>query len=131
MEDTLEKEIIDTGQAPTALGPYSQAIKAGDLLFISGQLGIDPNSGTLIESDIGNETRLVLENIKAILEASGSSLDKVVKTTVFVSDMNNFEKMNEIYGQYFAKSPPARATVEVGKLPKHARVEIEAIAVCE
>jgi len=131
VEGTMGKEVINTKKAPAAIGPYSQAIKAGGLLFISGQLGIDPTSGKMIANDIRDETRLVLENIKAILKVSGSSLDKVVKTTVFVSDMNNFVKMNEIYGQYFNERPPARATVEVSRLPKDAKVEIDAIAICE
>jgi len=127
----MEKEIIATKNAPAALGPHSQAVKAGGFVFTSGQLPLDPSSGKMVGDGIENETRQTLENLKAILEASGSSLNEVVKTTVFITDMDDFAKMNAIYGQYFAESFPARATVEVSGLAKNAKVEIQAIAMCE
>jgi len=125
----VEKEIIFTKSAPAAIGPYSQAVKAGGLVFVSGQIGMDPSSGKMVESGIKGETKQVLENLKAILEAAGSSLGEVVKTTVFIVDMNDFAEMNAIYSQYFTKDLPARATVEVSTLAKGAKVEIEAIAI--
>ena len=124
----VEKEIIATKNAPVAIGPYSLAVKAGGLLFVSGQLGIDPSSNKIVEGEIEAETRQALENLKVILQAAGSSLNEVVKTTVFITDMNDFAKMNGIYSQYFTQNYPARSTVEV-QLAKGAKVEIEAIAI--
>jgi len=129
-EDKLvEKEIIVTENAPAAIGPYSQAVKSGSLVFASGQLPMDPSSGKMLESDIESETKQALENLKAVLVAAGSSLDKVVKTTVFITDMSNFAKMNAVYSHYFGEGSPARSTIQVGALPKGAKVEIEAIAI--
>ena len=122
-----EKEIIVTKNAPAAFGPYSQAVKTGNLIIASGQMGMD-TSGKMVETGIEDETKQALENLKAILEAAGSSLSEVIKTTVFITDMNNFAKMNGIYSQYFTESFPARSTVGVSTLAKGAKVEIEAIA---
>lgn len=122
------KEVISTAHGPKAIGPYSQAIRANGLIFISGQVAFDPATGNLVEGDIAAQTDRVMKNLKAIVEAAGSTLDKVVKTTVFLKDMNEFTKMNEVYGKYFAAAPPARATVEVARLPRDVRVEIELIA---
>jgi 2-iminobutanoate/2-iminopropanoate deaminase len=124
----MKREVIATENAPGAVGPYSQAIHAGDLVFTAGQLGFDPATGKLVEGGIREQTRQVLKNIAAVLEAAGSSLDKVVKTTVFIEDMGDFGAMNEVYGEFFASEPPARSTVEAG-LALGALVEIDAIAV--
>ena len=124
----MEKEIIVTRGAPPVFGPFSQAVKTEGYVFTSGQLGIDPSSGRLTEGGIVSETKQTFENLKAILEASGSSLEKVIKTTVFITDMNDFEKMNEVYGHYFKANYPARSTVQVSALAKNAKVEIDAIA---
>lgn len=121
------KEIIRTDNAPRAIGPYSQAIKAGSFIFTAGQIGIDPKTGSVVEGGIEAETEQVLRNIQAILEAAGSSLDRVVKTTVYLADMGEFAQMNQVYERFFKENPPARSTVEA-KLPKGVRVEIEAIA---
>jgi 2-iminobutanoate/2-iminopropanoate deaminase len=123
------KEIITTKNAPVAVGPYSQAVRVGEMVFTSGQLGINPLNNQLVEG-IENQTRQALKNIENILEATNSLLDNAIKVTVFLRDMNNFSKMNEIYGEYFTKNPPARSCVEVSKLPKDADIEIEAIATC-
>ncbi|MDD5010960.1 MAG: RidA family protein [Phycisphaerae bacterium] len=120
---------INTQNAPAAIGPYSQAIEAGELIFVAGQLGLDPKSGKLVEGGIEAETKQALENIKAVLLAAASSLAKVVKTEVYLADMNDFSKMNEIYTGYFTEPYPARATVAVKTLPKNGRVEISVIAV--
>jgi 2-iminobutanoate/2-iminopropanoate deaminase len=120
---------INTQNAPAAIGPYSQAIEAGDLIFVSGQLGLDPRSGKLVEGGIEAETKQALENVKAVLLAAASSLAKVVKTDVYLADMNDFAKMNEIYAGYFVEPYPARATVAVKTLPKNGHVEISVIAV--
>jgi 2-iminobutanoate/2-iminopropanoate deaminase len=125
-----EKEIITTINAPTPVGPYSQAVKVGDLLFTSGQIGLEPYTGTIIHDSIENETRQVLENIKTILKEAGSSLDKVIKTTIYITSMDNFSRVNTIYGQYFTEKPPARSCIEVSSLPKGASIEIETIALC-
>ncbi len=125
-----KREIVSTRNAPSAIGPYSQAVRGGGMLFLSGQLGIDPASDKLVKG-IGEQTKQALENIKAILEAAGSSLDKVVKTTVLLKDMDNFNTMNKIYANYFPKDFPARCCVEVRKLPHKAEIEIEAIALCK
>ena len=122
------RKTVHTASAPPAIGPYSQAVVAGDLLvFTAGQIGIVPSTGQVVSADIQGQTRQVLENLKAVLQEAGSSLDRVLKTTVFLKDMNDFAAMNEVYGQYFKESPPARSTVEVARLPKDVRVEIEAI----
>ncbi|MBU2574788.1 MAG: RidA family protein [Elusimicrobia bacterium] len=122
------KTIISTPGAPAAIGPYSQAVEAGGFIFISGQLPIDPASGALAETDIAKQTGAVIKNIEAILKSQGLSLENVVKTTVFMADLSQFARMNEVYGSFFSKNPPARATIEVKALPKAALVEIEAVA---
>ncbi|MCB2359828.1 RidA family protein [Clostridium estertheticum] len=125
----MEKNIINTNNAPAALGPYSQAVKVGNILYTSGQLAINPATGEFINDDIKKATAQSLDNVKAILEESGSSLDKVVKTLVFLKDMDDFAQMNEIYSKYFTTNPPARSCIQAGKLPKDALVEIEVIAI--
>lgn len=125
----MKREVIATKKAPGAVGPYSQAIRVGDLVFTAGQLAIDPATGKLVEGGIEKQTRQVLRNIAAVLEAAGSSLGKVVKTTVFLKDMSDFKAMNGVYAEFFAKEPPARSTVEVAFLPLGAPVEIDAIAI--
>jgi 2-iminobutanoate/2-iminopropanoate deaminase len=124
----LERRAVQTGEAPAAIGPYSQAIVAGDLVFVSGQIPIDPSRGGMIESDAAGQAELVMRNIGAILEAAGSSLERVVKTTVYLADLGDFEAVNRVYGTFFRGAPPARATVQVSALPKGARVEIDAVA---
>ena len=119
---------VSTPDAPKAIGPYSQAIVAGGLVFCSGQIPLDPATGAMIEGDIRAQTQRVLENLKAVLEAAGSGLERVVRTTIFVMDMGDFNAVNEVYGGYFTSTPPARATVQVAGLPRGARVEIDAIA---
>lgn len=121
------KEIISTDRGPKAIGPYSQAIRANGFIFISGQVAFDPATSQLIEGDISQQTARVLENLKAIVEAAGSSLDHAVKTSVFLKDMGEFAAMNEVYSRYFSKNPPARSTVEVARLPRDVRVEIDLI----
>jgi 2-iminobutanoate/2-iminopropanoate deaminase len=122
------KDIIQTDSAPKAIGPYSQAISAGGFLFLSGQIPIDPQSGQFVSGGIAEQTEQVLKNLSAVLEAAGSGLDRVVKATVFLADMDEFAAMNGVYGKYFSSNPPARATVEVARLPRDARVEIDVIA---
>jgi 2-iminobutanoate/2-iminopropanoate deaminase len=125
------KTAVSTAKAPAAIGPYSQAVRLGDLLYTSGQVALDPASGQIVAGGIEAQTTRVLENLKAVLEAAGAGLDQVFKTTVFLKDMNDFAAMNAIYGQYLAPEgvvPPARSTVEVARLPKDALVEIEVIA---
>jgi 2-iminobutanoate/2-iminopropanoate deaminase len=122
------REIISTDRGPKALGPYSQAIKANGFIFVSGQGAVDPATGKLVEGDTARQTERTLENLKAILEAAGSSLHKAVKATVFLKDMNDFAAMNEVYARFFPQGPPARSTVEVARLPLDIRVEIEMIA---
>ena len=126
----MKKEIISTDQAPGAIGPYSQAVKIGEMVFVSGQIPLDPLSGNLIEGDIKAQTRQVLKNVSAVLSAAGTSLDRVVKTTVFITNMNDFSLMNEVYAEFFTSMPPARACVEVSRLPKDVLVEVEAVAIC-
>jgi 2-iminobutanoate/2-iminopropanoate deaminase len=121
------KEIIATDRGPKAIGPYSQAIRANGFVFLSGQIPFDPATGELVTGDVTAQTTRVLDNVKAIAEAAGSSLDRAVKATVFLKDMNDFAAMNEVYGKYFAHNPPARSTVEVARLPRDVRVEIELI----
>lgn len=125
------KKIISTDHAPKAIGPYSQAIVHNGLAFLSGQIPLDPATNTMVEGDIVVQTERVLENLKGLLAACGSSLDRVVKTTVFVKDMGEFAKMNEVYGRYFSENPPARSTVEAARLPRDVRVEIDCIAIVE
>ena len=122
------KTIISTPKAPAAIGPYSQAIRSGAFLFISGQIPIDPESGEMIQGDAGEQAERVLKNLQAILEAAGMGLEDVVKTTLYLKNLGNFEKVNSIYKRYFPNNPPARSTVEVSRLPKDAEIEIEAIA---
>ena len=124
-----EKTLIESPDAPKAIGPYSQAIIHNGMAFLSGQIALDPGTGQVVEGDIAAQTARVLENLKAVLEASGSGLDKVVKTTVFIKDMGEFSKMNEVYGKYFSENPPARSTIEAARLPRDVRVEIDAIAI--
>ena len=123
-----QKEVIQTKNAPQAIGPYSQAIKAGGFVFCSGQVALDPVSGQVAAADIEGQTRRVMENAKAVLEAAGTNFENVVKTTIFLKSMNDFPKVNEIYGSYFKGTPPARSTVEVARLPKDVLVEVECIA---
>lgn len=125
----MSKKQIATPQAPSALGPYSQGISTGNLVFISGQLPIDPATGSLIEGSISEQTALIMKNIQAIAEEAGSSLDRIVKTTIFLTDLGNFKEVNEAYGVFFKDAPPARATIQVAALPLGASVEIEAIAI--
>lgn len=125
------KQIIKTEHAPGAIGPYSQAVVAGEFIFLSGQIPTDPQTGTFVPGGIAEQTEQVLKNLAAVLEAAGASLASVVKTTVFLADMNDFAAMNEVYGRFFTENPPARATVEAARLPRDARVEIEAIALAE
>ena len=124
----MSKKAIQTNKAPKAIGPYSQAIRTDFGVFTAGQVGIDPATGELVSSSVEEQTRQVLKNLQNVLEASGSSLNNVVKTTVFLRDMNDFSKMNAIYAEFFGEVPPARSTVAVAALPKGALVEIEAIA---
>jgi 2-iminobutanoate/2-iminopropanoate deaminase len=127
----MEKQIISTTNAPAAIGPYSQAIKVGNLLYTSGQLAINAATGEFVNDDIKRATAQSLDNVKAILAEAGTTLDKVVKTLVFLKDMNDFADMNEVYTQYFSTNPPARSCVQAGKLPKDALVEIEVIAIVD
>jgi len=122
------KDVISTDRGPKAIGPYSQAIRANGFLFVSGQIPLDPRTQQVVEGDVGGQTERVLENLKGIVEAAGSSLDRVVKTTVYLKDLADFAAMNEVYGRYFSSQPPARATVEVARLPRDVRVEIELMA---
>ena len=121
-------ETIATERAPKAIGPYSQAVKTERMIFVSGQIPIDPKTGEFVSAEIKEQTEQVLKNLSAILTAAGSSLENVVKTTVFLADMNDFAAMNEVYGKYFSNHKPARATVQAARLPRDARVEIECIA---
>ena len=125
------KEIVATERAPRAIGPYSQAVRTGNFLFASGQIPIDPATGEFVAGGITEQTEQVMKNVSAILEAAGAGLQQVVKTTVFLADMDDFTAMNEVYGRYFGENPPARATVQAARLPRDARVEIEAIAVLD
>lgn len=124
----MAKHAISSSEAPKAIGPYSPAVRAGQLLFVSGQVPIDPATGNMIDGDIAAQTRRVLDNVGALLTAGGISLAHVVRTTVFLADMNDFAAMNQVYGTYFSEPYPARATVQVARLPKDARVEIDVIA---
>ena len=122
------RDVVLTDRGPKPIGPYSQAIRANGLLFISGQVALDPKTGEMTEADIRKQTERVLENVRGIVEAAGSKMTHVVKTTVFLKDMNDFGTMNEVYAGYFTSTPPARSTVQVSRLPKDAPVEIEVIA---
>lgn len=122
------RDVVLTDRGPKPIGPYSQAIKANGFVFVSGQVALDPKTGEFLAGDIRQQTERVLENLRAVLEAAGTKLSHVVKTTVFLKDMNDFAAMNEVYGRCFVAAPPARSTVEVARLPKDARVEIEVVA---
>jgi 2-iminobutanoate/2-iminopropanoate deaminase len=122
------RQAVSTPAAPAAIGPYSQAIRAGSLLFVSGQIPIDPETGAMVQGDIAAQTHRVFANLSAILEAGGSSLDRVLRTTVYLADMDDFAAMNEVYGTYFTAPAPARATIQAARLPRNARVEIDLIA---
>ena len=124
-------ETISTENAPGAIGPYSQAVKTGNMVFLSGQIPIDPQTGEFVSGGVAEQTEQVLKNLSAVLEAAGTSLNNVVKTTVFLADMNDFTAMNEVYARYFSENKPARATVQAARLPRDARVEIECIAVSD
>jgi 2-iminobutanoate/2-iminopropanoate deaminase len=124
----VEKKVIQTDKAPKAIGPYSQAIQAGKFLFLSGQIPLDSKTGELVKGDIGQQTTQVLENIKGVLESQSSGMEDVVKVTIFLKDIGNFNRVNEVYSTYFPTSPPARSTVEVARLPRDAGIEIEVTA---
>lgn len=128
MRPAMTKRVISTDNAPAAIGPYSQAVAVGDLLFLSGQIAIDPTTGDLVSGSIEQETRQVMDNLRAVLTAAGASCDDLVKTTIYLVDMGDFARVNAVYAEYFAASPPARATVQVAALPKGVRVEIDGIA---
>jgi 2-iminobutanoate/2-iminopropanoate deaminase len=125
------KQAVSSPDAPKAIGPYSQAVRAGQLLFVSGQVPLDPATGQIVSDDIAAQTRRVFDNLGAVLKAGGRSFADVVRTTVFLADMNDFATVNEVYGTYFSEPYPARATVQVARLPKDARVEIDVIATYE
>jgi 2-iminobutanoate/2-iminopropanoate deaminase len=125
----LKREIISTGDAPAAVGPYSQAVQVGDFIFTAGQIGLVPETGKFIEGNIKEQTSQVMKNLSSVLEAAGSSLSDIVKTTIFVINLADFVTINEVYGTFFADDPPARSTVQVAALPLGAEVEIEAVAI--
>src|SRR5213083_238405 len=125
------KKIISTSEAPGAIGPYSQAVRSRNLLFCSGQIPLDPKSGEIVSGDIATQTRRVMDNIAALLRAEGLTFDHIVKTTIFLTNLGDFQMVNEIYGSYFKQDPPARSTIEVAALPKGANVEIEVIAIAD
>ncbi|MHC4662775.1 MAG: RidA family protein [Planctomycetota bacterium] len=125
----MAKRIVETGKAPGAIGPYSQAVAAGGFVFCSGQIALDPDSGELAGGDAAAQTERVMKNLSAVLEAAGTALTDVVKTTIYLKNMNDFASVNEVYGRFFIETPPARATVEVARLPKDVLVEIDAVAV--
>ena len=125
----MSKKIIQSADAPAPIGPYSQAVQAGNMLFVSGQVPIDPSTGEVVQTNITEETQQVMKNLGAILQAAGSSFDQVVKCTIFIRDMGQFSAINGAYGQYFTEDPPARETVEVSRLPKDVNVEISCIAI--
>ncbi|MEN8198966.1 MAG: RidA family protein [Thermodesulfobacteriota bacterium] len=124
----MTREIVQTDKAPAAVGPYSQGTRSEDFVFTAGQIPLDPSTGKMVEGGIQEQSRQVLENLQAVLEAAGAGLDTVMKTTVFLQDMGEFAAMNEIYAQFFSDNPPARSTIEVAALPLGARVEVEAVA---
>lgn len=125
----MNKTIISTNTAPSAIGPYSQAVQSNGFIFTSGMIAIDPRTGTLSTGNIDEQTRLVMENLTALIKSTGATMSDVIKTTVFLSDMNNFASMNSIYAEYFTTDPPARSTVEVARLPKDVLVEVECIVI--
>ena len=125
----MKKEIIISKKVPAAIGPYSSALKIGNLIFASGQLPIDPKTGKIVEENIEAQTRMSLENLKAVLEPYSIAMENVVKTTIFLKNMDNFEQVNKVYGEYFTEKFPARSCIEVSRLPKDAEIEIEAIAI--
>lgn len=127
----MQRKQISTSDAPAAIGPYSQAIRCGQFLYLSGQIALDPSSGTLVGEDVQAQTQRVMQNVQAVLASAGSSLNQVVKTTVFLANMGDFPAMNAIYASYFSDVPPARSAVAVAELPRHALVEIECIALIE
>jgi 2-iminobutanoate/2-iminopropanoate deaminase len=127
----MKREVVHTSGAPAAVGPYSQAIKANGFVFTAGQVGLDPATGKLVPGDVVDQARRALLNIKAILEQAGSSLDKVVKVTVFLADINDFKRVNEVYATFFTGAPPARSAFQVAALPLGALIEIEAVALAE
>lgn len=127
----IEKEIVKVENAPAAIGPYSMAVKTGEFVFTSGQLGLDPMTGTIVSGGVEAETRQALRNLKTILEGANSGLDRVVKTTVFLKDMGDFAKMNAVYAEFFTADCPARSAIQVAALPKNGMVEIEAVALCD
>lgn len=124
----MTREIVATGAAPAAIGPYSQGVKANGLLFTAGQIPLDPTTGTLVEGDIAAQTERVMRNLEAILQEAGVSFDTVIKTTCFLTDLGDFASFNEVYARFFPQQPPARSTVQVSKLPAGARVEVECVA---
>jgi 2-iminobutanoate/2-iminopropanoate deaminase len=124
----MKRQVVATDAAPKAIGPYSQAVWAGDFLFCAGQIALDPASGNMVGDDVAAQTARVLDNVRGVLKSQGLDLGNVVKTTVYLSDMNHFAAMNEVYGKYFTKEPPARSTVQAARLPKDALVLIEAVA---
>ncbi len=124
----MQKDIISTSKAPQAIGPYSQAVRFDNLLFISGQIPLEPESGEIVKGDIKAQTKQILENLKGILTAGGSSLDNVLRTTIFLTDLEDYADVNKMYAQFFEKSMPARSTVQVSRLPMEVRIEIDAIA---
>ncbi|MCZ6520388.1 MAG: RidA family protein [Bacteroidetes bacterium] len=125
----MSKNIIQTSEAPEPLGPYSQAVSSGKMLFVSGQIPLDPQTGELVTGNIEEETKMVMRNIQAILQAGGTDFSRVVKCSIFVKDLNDFSRINRVYGDYFPQQPPARETVEVNRLPKDVNVEISCIAI--
>lgn len=125
----MKKEVISTSKAPAAVGPYSQAIKVDNFIFTSGQIPFDPETNELVGEDIESQTRQVLKNVTAVLEAAGATLDDVVKTTMFIQNMDDFNTINEIYGEFFTENPPARSAVEAARLPKNVLIEVEVIAI--
>ncbi len=124
----MRKKVIHTEKAPKAIGPYSQAVQAGNFVFLSGQIPLDPKTGEVVKGDIRQQTKQVLENMKGILESQRLGMENVVKVSIFLKDLGNFNQVNEVYATYFPSSPPARSTVQVAKLPRDAEIEIEAIA---
>ena len=127
----MQKKVITSGEAPSAIGPYSQAIKASGLIFVSGQIPLDQLTGNVVEGGIERQTERVMKNIEAILISASSGLDKVVKTTIYLKDLKDFNAVNEVYSDYFKSNPPARATVEVSNLPRNVSIEIDAIAIAD
>lgn len=127
----MPKQVVQTAQAPAAIGPYSQAIRAGNLLFVSGQIPLDPATGELVGATAAEQARQVLRNLQAVIEAGGATLSQVVKTTIFLTDLTQFAEVNAVYAEFFPSQPPARSTVQVAALPRGAQVEIEAIAVVD